>query len=161
MSDPILRHDGSGCYDMYICVVCNTGNMHKHTIRSHLNGHGHKSNFLLKSEIESLGLLRWRQHMKAELYDHFFTTQQVVGIPTSIRQQLEKYTMLEKISLLELAVWKASCLWFDGSMSVHTMQDILDQWAIYESFDPAAYKHERRFTGSVAIIMRGVIKFLE
>ena len=100
--------------------------------------------------------------MKAELYDYIFTTQQVVGeLPSLIKQQLEKYTKLEKTSLLELAVWKASCLWFDGSMDFHTMQDILDQWAMDEIFDPAAYKVERRFTASVAVIMKGVIKFLE
>ena len=46
-------------------------------------------------------------------------------------------------------------------MSFHTMQGILDRWAIDESFDPVAYKAERRFTGSVAVITKGVIKFLE
>ena len=99
--------------------------------------------------------------MKAELYDHIFTNQQVKveNIPSSIKQQLKKYTKLEKTSLLELAVWKASCLWFDGSMSFHTMQGILDQCAMEESFDPVAYKAERRFTGSVAV--RVVIRFLE
>eukprot|EP00579_Thalassiosira_antarctica_P022045 CAMPEP_0201986592 /NCGR_PEP_ID=MMETSP0904-20121228/91241_1 /ASSEMBLY_ACC=CAM_ASM_000553 /TAXON_ID=420261 /ORGANISM="Thalassiosira antarctica, Strain CCMP982" /LENGTH=59 /DNA_ID=CAMNT_0048540639 /DNA_START=274 /DNA_END=453 /DNA_ORIENTATION=- len=40
------------------------------------------------------------------------------------------------------------------------MQDILDRWAMDEIFDPVAYKAERRFTGSVAVIMEGVIKFL-
>lgn len=76
-------------------------------------------------------------------------------------EQLEKYCKLEKISLLELAVWRASCLWFDGSRSFDTMQDILDQWAMDESFDPVAYKAERRFTSSVAVIMRGVLQYLD
>ena len=45
-------------------------------------------------------------------------------------------------------------------MNFYTMQDILDQWAMDESFDLVAYKAERRFTGSVAVIMKGVIPFL-
>lgn len=53
---------------------------------------------------------------------------------------MKKYEKLEETSLLELAAWKASCLWFDGSLNFHTMQDILDQWAMDDNFDPVAYK---------------------
>ena len=101
--------------------------------------------------------------MKELLFDHIFTNQAHAcenGIPSPIQQQLMKYTMLEKTSLLELAVWKASCLWFDDSMHFYTMQDILDRWAMYESFDPVAYKADRRFTISIAVIVKGVIQFL-
>ena len=73
-------------------------------------------------------------------------------IPDSIEELLKKYNKLERISLLELAVWKASCLWFDGSdMNFHSMQDILDQWAMDETFDPARYKANRRFTSNVLL----------
>ena len=58
-------------------------------------------------------------------------------------------------------MWKASCSWFDGSQNFHTMQDILDQWTMDSRFDPTAYKAERRFTGNVAVIMRGVLGYLE
>ena len=85
---------------------------------------------------------------------------QSTGVPASITQQLDKYTKMEKTSLLELAVWRASCLWFDGSRNFDTMQDILDTWAMDESFDPTAYKNERRFTSNVAVIVQGVIQYL-
>jgi hypothetical protein len=96
--------------------------------------------------------------MKELLYDHVFTNRGRSEDLSSIEMQLHRYLMLEKTSLLEHAVW--SCLWFDGSGSFHTMQDILDQWAMDGNFDPTAYKNERRFTSSVAVIMRGAIQFL-
>ena len=162
---------------MVICVLCNTGSMHRKIVRSHLNGCHHQLNLSSErliertkkvrvtcpaTEIEKLGLLRWRQQIKADIHDYIFDSSDVVHeVPSSVTHQLQKYTKLEKISLLELAVWKASCLWFDGSLSFRTMQDILDQWAIDKSFDPVTYKAERRFTSSTAVIMRGVLQFLE
>lgn len=98
--------------------------------------------------------------MKELLYDHVFMNARRPEDLSSIEKQLHRYLLLEKTSLLEQAVWRASCLWFDGSGSFNTMQDIIDQWAMDGSFDPTAYKNERRFTSSVAVIMRGVIQFL-
>lgn len=175
MSDPYLRHDGSNRDDMFICVLCSTGSMHRKNIRGHLDGWWHRLKLQheglkeralkvdsLSNQIERLGHIRWKEHIKAALYDYVFNTDQDVhDIPSSIKQQLEKYTKAEKTSLLELAVWKASCLWFDGSGSFNAMQDILDQWAMDDRFDPVAYKTARRFTGSVAVIMRCVIPFLD
>ena len=183
MGDQYIRHDGSDRNDMFICLICNTGSMHEKVLSSHCNGCGHKFSLrherlkdrarrvdggtqftkgkYMHSRINSLGLLSWRQDIKEKLYDYIFDEGEFVfDIPFSIERQLEKYQMLEKTSLLELAVWKASCLSFDGSMNFHTMQDILDQWAMDESFDPAAYKQERRFNGSMAVIMRCVLPFL-
>eukprot|EP00581_Thalassiosira_minuscula_P039307 CAMPEP_0184470562 /NCGR_PEP_ID=MMETSP0740-20130409/93444_1 /TAXON_ID=385413 /ORGANISM="Thalassiosira miniscula, Strain CCMP1093" /LENGTH=132 /DNA_ID=CAMNT_0026846765 /DNA_START=18 /DNA_END=416 /DNA_ORIENTATION=- len=119
----------------------------------------------IKSEINQLGLKRWRSHIKELIFDHFFamdtTSTYIHLIPTFIDSQLKRYTKLEKISLLELAVWKASCLWFDGSMNFDIMQDILDQWAVNECFDPVSYKAERRVAGGLAVIMRGVIQYID
>lgn len=159
--------------------------MHLNQVSSHLSGSKHCTNVrhknyedrmtaravevdrsdVLRKQIKSLGLPRWRHHLKAELYEYILDNQRQVdqvvrGIPSSIQKQLKKYIKLEQTSLLELAVWKASCLWFDGSQSFHTMQDILDQWTVDERFDPAAYKSERRYTSSVAVIMHSVIQFL-
>ena len=40
------------------------------------------------------------------------------------------------------------------------MQEILDQWTIDETFDPVAYKAERRYDGNVVVIMKLVIEYL-
>ena len=117
---------------------------------------------IVQRRIDSLGLPRWRRDIKVDLFDYVFASgNHTAGVPASITQQLDKYTKMEKTSLLELAVWRASCLWFDGSRNFDTMQDILDTWAMDESFDPTAYKNERRFTSNVAVIVRGVIQYLE
>jgi len=80
-------------------------------------------------------------------------------VPDSIGRRLKKCVKLETTSLLELAVWRASCLWLDGSESFGTMQNILDQYAIERSFYPFQYKAERRYTSSTSVIMRGVVLF--
>ena len=169
--------DGSGKADQYICMICRTGSMHRKTVPSHIKGLGHKrskrAEFLKRrascvddkarlwhEQIKDLGLPYWRAHMKELLYDHVFMNRGCPGNLSSIEKQLHRYLMIEKTSLLELAAWKASCLWFDGSGSFNTMQDILDHWAIDDNFDPTAYKNERRFTSSVAVILRGVTQFL-
>lgn len=101
----------------------------------------------------------WKRHVKSELLDYVLQNKPD-GFIATVKAQVEEYARLEKTSLLELAIWRASCLHFDGSRNFHTMQDILDQWALNESFDPTEYKFERRFTGCVAVIMRSVISFL-
>ena len=112
-------------------------------------------------QIKGLGLPRWRLHLKEELCDAMFVPGNLSGsVPSSIKGLMKKYKKLEETSLLELAAWKASCLWFDGSLNFHTMQDILDQWAMDDNFDPVAYKAERRFTSNVSVIVRGVMAIL-
>ena len=183
MSDPHIRHDGSDRDDMFICLICRTGSMHRNQLQSHLDGFSHRQSLrdeclkdrakrvdgaLIMYQIESLGLpLKWTRHIKAELCNYIFDSGLDVSrvidgsIPSSLQRLMKKYKKLEETSLLELASWKASCLWFDGSLNFHTMQDILDQWAMDENFDPVAYKAERRFTRDVSVIVRGVMAYLE
>jgi len=171
--------DESGRKDMFVCVLCNTGSMQRKNAEMHLNGSRHSqaleserfkerlgdralttmNMWDVKSQVRNLGLPSWRHHIKAKLYEYIFAED--MQPLNSIHELLRKYTKLEKTSLLELAVWKARCLWLDGSQSFNTMQDILDQWTIDENFDPAAFKAERRYASNVAVIMRGVVQFLE
>ena len=188
MSDEYITRDPSRPYGMFRCVLCRTGCMNRKNANKHVRGHGHRnasqkrefserlnkralnanetltslSRRQVKPKLEWLGLPRWRYHIKAELCDYILTDKWTDnGVPPSVDKLLETYTKYERTSLLELAVWKASCLWFDGSQNFHTMQDILDQWTMDSRFDPTAYKAERRFTGNVAVIMRGVLDYLE
>ena len=189
MSDQYLQKEPSTRHGMFVCVLCNTGNMNRKNANSHLRGLTHRLavnreqfNARLKQravhankkmdcplfgcirpKMDTLGLPRWRHHIKAELCDYILIDNRgdVDDVPPSIERLLQRYTKYEKTSLLELAVWKASCLWFDESQTFPTMQDISDQWAMDENFDPNAYKKKRRFAGNVAVIMRGVVEYLE
>lgn len=67
----------------------------------------------------------------------------------------------ERVVALELAVWRASCLQFDGKFA--SMQEVLE----FESstsvgaFDAHAYKVDRRVRSGADTIVREVIPFLE
>ena len=76
------------------------------------------------------------------------------------KELLKKNKRMERISLLELAVWKASCLDFDGTRKFHTMQDTVDCWAMDETFDPFEYKRLHQFASEVAVIVHGVCLIL-
>jgi hypothetical protein len=43
------------------------------------------------------------------------------------------------LSLFELAACKGNFFWFDGSQNFHTMQEVVELWAMDESSDPVTY----------------------
>ena len=52
-----MRHDGSDRDDMYICVICPTGSMHKKTIQSHLDrGKHHERLKEIASKVDGIYL---------------------------------------------------------------------------------------------------------
>jgi hypothetical protein len=110
--------------------------------------------------MKQLGLLRWRMHIKELLYDYATDFENCEDIDT-ICCELKKYEKMERLSLLELAVWKTSCLSFDGSKDFRSMQDILDLWTLDETFDPVEYKRQCRYSGKLAVILRGVMTFID
>jgi hypothetical protein len=162
----VVDADGGG----FICTLCNTGCMSSaEVVRSHLGGTRHNNNirrmatmtrveFAQKYDLFIDGIVhpQWRNQMKSDLYDYILSKK-----PENISNQLKKYQKLERVTLLELAVWKANCLYLDGSGNFQTMQDIIDQWTMDETFDPATYKAERRFTATFAVIIRSVVQFLD
>lgn len=66
---------------------------------------------------------------------------------------------MERVLLLELAVWRASCLQFDTKFA--SMRELLDFESAKSNFDEHDYKIERRVKSGADIIVRGVIPFLE
>jgi hypothetical protein len=80
---------------------------------------------------------------------------------------LEKYEMMERLSLLEVVVWKASCISYharhtNSSTSFVTMQDIEDYWALDENFNPLEYRRQRRIESAsgITVIIQNVMPFL-
>ena len=176
----IERHDDG----TFRCLLCDTGRMNINNARGHINGGNHRwrkketvqKEFvfirvnvqrLLRPHIAMLDLAIWRMHVKAEILDSIDAQDsiQVSSAPSeriwmNALNLLAKYEKIERISLLELAVWRASCLSFDGCMDFDTMQDILDRWAMDEDFDPVEYKKQRRYSSQVAVVIREVLPFL-
>jgi hypothetical protein len=70
---------------------------------------------------------------------------------------LETCEQMERLSLLELAIWKANCTSY-GVFS--TMQEIDDYWALEGGFDPRVYLHQKRITSGVTVIIENILPFL-
>lgn len=166
---------GPGAPPGFRCTLCVTGYMFKKSMKAHVRGSNHlaklskarmKEELVTRRKCAALYAMkadllphpRWRAHIKAKLFDYMCGN--ITDLAAMMTLEFKKFNKMEKSSLLELAVWKASCLHFDGSLNFHTMQDILDQWALDQTFNPATYKAERRYTSNVAVIMQSVVSFL-
>ncbi|CAJ1954607.1 unnamed protein product [Cylindrotheca closterium] len=125
----------------------------------------------VRFRISSLGLARWRHHVQELLLQHILTQwdwetgtrpcdTQICAIPKSILNQLERYERMETESLMELVAWKVNCLILDGSGHFDSMQEIVDQWALDDDFDPVEYKRQRRLPSNVGVILTSVSAFL-
>jgi len=99
-------------------------------------------------------LTTWRWKMQALLLEY------VQGDTTlcKARQTLQKYEKMERLSLLELAVWKASLM---SDPYFKTMDDLDAYWTLERGFDPVAYKNDRRVTSGITVIIQSVLPFLE
>ena len=161
----------------YRCTLCYAGPMQSGQRRQHREG-GHHQSLLQQqlrvsrslqqqqerasrcNEVESeilngvavLGLPRWRHAVKSRLFDFIYYNQ---GTKGGIFKAFQRYLLMERLSLLELAVWKASLL-LDGL----TMQDLHHQWAMDERFDPAGFAREYRVVSGVAVIVPNVMAYL-
>ena len=173
MNEHHLRlYKRSGHSDRFVCVTCGPSSRDLQTKLCRAGIHAH-TRASLAGQLDDcyqtwqLEHGRWKERARDTNHNLYRDVDSKRPIGTlglfrwKIDRQIEKHLKLKKTSLLEFAVWKVSCLWLDGSMSFSTMQEILDQRMIGESFDPVTYKQERRLTGSVSAIMHGVVEFLE
>jgi hypothetical protein len=157
------------------CVLCGTGTMHgKKTLKAHLNGSEHATNCfkfevadrvntvrILDYRVKTLGLPKWRLEVKVHLL-HYVQSHnrdaRVVELLARAKSALHKYEKMERLSLLELVVWKAS---LTSDPFFETMDDLDAYWTLERNFDPVAYKKERRVTSGITVIIQGVLPFLE
>jgi len=78
----------------------------------------------------------------------------------TIGRALEDF--MERAFLLELAIWRASCLGFNNDdASFESMQEIDDLGETLQAFDPDEYKRQAHIKSGAEIIIPGVIGFLE
>jgi hypothetical protein len=134
-------------------------------VRHHRNAFWHsnarkefmQARSVFKSRIEMLGYGPWQQIVEGAMSP--------VSKNTSLRdrrahyfrfvQTLERYEQMERLSWLELAIWKANCIAKTTAYGVvfSTMQEIDDYWVLESSFDPLVYRQQKRITsGAIAII---------
>jgi hypothetical protein len=117
----------------------------------------------LQSRVSSLGLPRWRWEIESLLLKHVHDDEDGTATESSsvalnkAKLVLTKYELMERLSLLELAVWKAS-LASDPFFS--TMEELDVYWTLDRNFDPIAYANERRVTSGITVIIQGVLPFL-
>lgn len=111
--------------------------------------------------IESLGSPLWRDKVQAELFRYIHSGASFTAAQEELKRvtkTLCKFEKMERLSLLELAVWKTS---LQNDPFFESMDDLDAYWALDRDFDPVAYKNERRVTSGIAVIIQGVLPFLE
>ena len=120
---------------------------------------------MLCGRMELRGLDLWKNDMKQILalmqtYERDFTTRDKLDIVVDVIRN-----HMERVFLLELAVWKASCLQFSAEYS--SMEQIVQQIKSstcqdkITQYDIHTYKLERRIKSGADVIVRDVMPFLE
>jgi hypothetical protein len=113
--------------------------------------------------IAKLPTEKWRWHMNHLC--HTFVTSQSSLHEYTILDTLAMYQGKEKLSLLDLAIWKHQCLSSFAEMTCahHTvsMQDIKDYGTTRdERFAPAQFRNDVRVHGRAWVIVERVLPFL-
>jgi hypothetical protein len=159
------------------CNLCSTGVMwNTRSARKHCSGKRHRKFYsILESSqreeakklevsdklrqvqemslrVDKLGSEKWIWHVNDALL-RYMTSIQPLDVALGL---LSKYELMTRLSLLELAIWKASCL---SDCRFDTMQEI-EEWSLDGSFNPADYKQEKRTTSGVHVIITLILPFL-
>jgi hypothetical protein len=110
--------------------------------------------------MEKLGLSAWRNSVGAAFLSHMTSnldsTNRQQPLFTRAMQTLVKYERLERLALLELAIWKAECL--------NRMPDIKDDYSKAVSWMKSGWKtlkEELRGSSAIAIIISLVLPYTE
>jgi hypothetical protein len=115
--------------------------------------HWHASSSL-PSRIKALGSEKWKWQMTSL---HFSYLESGLGSDLKKAQtMLSKYELMEKLSLLELAIWKQQIV---GHVFL-SVQEAREYWVLEEGFDFKEYFFQRRVTSGVAVIVPIVLSFL-
>jgi hypothetical protein len=105
--------------------------------------------------VDQLGLQAWRTEMFARMYQASSDSSVKRKRIKAAKALLCKFERIERISLLELAVWKAVCLAikYDGCYMYHSWQEwIREEWK--------SSKHKVRNANEITIIIMSVLPFL-
>lgn len=168
---PYVRHD----HHFVQCLLCGTGGMIHKQAKKHFFGSRHlamfqkvkalkdqddrrrqKEHFFrsLQARIASLGLPKWINEVKVFfLHDYVGDT-----VPEAIiKAQLATYEKMERLSLLELALWKYKIC---DSVAFSSMQEMREYKILEQDFDPAQFAREMRLVSGSPVIVPLVASFL-
>ena len=104
--------------------------------------------------IEKLGLRQWQDAIKAVLFDYCHGNASISDIPTL----LSKYEMKERLSLLEIALWKSSIL---SRGEFDKIQDVREYTILDPKFQPAVYLEKARVLSGAATIVPLVLSYMK
>lgn len=165
--------------DHYVwCLMCNTGGMHHKVASKHFQGSHHLARFnqvkalkdkheevrrrykdcyvrSLQQRVDHLGLAKWKDTVKVLLYD--FSYGDIFQAGLEAEQVLAKYEKMERLSLLELAIWK--CKICDG-VTFSSIQEMREYKILEEGFDPTQFAQELRLVSGSPVIIPLVASFL-
>ena len=160
-----------GCFR---CLLCDTGVMTTGTAKAHFNGRRHEKKWrALKVEQEEerrsiienamltrvnrLGHDSWREHMDELMKQYIYLGNNGIDRFSKAHSVLSKYELMEKTSLLELAIVKQNIC---DQLTFSTMQEVIDYQALEEGFDQTEFLNSRRITCGSDVIIRNVMPFL-
>lgn len=113
---------------------------------------------MICGRIERIGLDLWKRDMRKYLKS-METHERDFDAADKLEMTREAFTtFLERTFVLELALWKATCL----APGCHTLQEVeANLHANEKCVDFCEYKKQRRITCGAEIIIPGVMSFLE
>lgn len=117
----------------------------------------------LESRVEQLHMPEWKDDVRLSLYRAIMVSWEGDGSPDDggaleeARTKLRRYELMERTSLLELAVWKTACLNYPDPKPLRSLLDIQD-W-IKEGWK--ASKGNMRAAQDIPIIVKLVLPYLD
>ena len=160
------------------CLLCDTGYMNGSSITDHFQGSTHARKYRRVQTLEEeaaaaaaaeerrklcasisaaaqrkIGLPRWRNEIKASMYDYIQT-----GNADDLTRTVKRFSLLEELSLLELALWKTNIC--DGIV-FSSIQEMREYGVLDPAFDPNEYAKEKRVTSGCEVIIPLVLSFLK
>jgi hypothetical protein len=164
------------------CTLCNV-DLHKQNPRTHIGSSSIHRNLVLKlamgescvsstlarrtrivpleSRLTKLEDTKWQLHVKGLLFDYLSTGDS--DILQKVESSLKLYEHMGRLSLLELAVWKAACISqveVDSKTSMKTFHDAVLCVAKHQH-TWKKYRTETRKSNSIEIIIKQVLPFLD
>jgi hypothetical protein len=117
----------------------------------------------LEIRLTKLFSIKWQRNVKGLLFDYLQTRD--ASILEKAEISLNNYEYMERLSLLELAVWKAACISHAGQVEVDSKTSVK---TFYDAILCAAkhqhtwkkYRTDTRKSNAIEIIIKHVIPFL-
>lgn len=164
----------------YRCLLCETGGMHLQKGHKHFSGTKHvgrhryvrileeddrqskKKEKAILFRVSMATLMHdyqmptyhpWKVKAKALLFDRVLDQKSDEEVDLALR----KYGLMEKLSLVELALWKSRIC--DG-ITFHSMQEMREYTTLESEFDANEYAREMRISCGSEVVIPLVLTYL-